>query len=103
MMDLPPVEPNRSTDEARGPRLREIPIRLMVPNLITVLAICAGLTGIRLAFEGRYELAVAMVLLAAFLDGIDGRIARLLKATSKFGGQMDSLADIVNFGVAPAL
>lgn len=93
----------RSTDEARGPRLREIPVRLMVPNLITVLAICAGLTGIRLAFEARYELAVAMVLLAAFLDGIDGRVARLLKATSKFGVQMDSLADIINFGVAPAL
>ena len=98
-----PHEPNLPNDEARGPRLREIPLRLMVPNLITVLAICAGLTGIRLAFEGRYELAVAMVLLAAFLDGIDGRIARLLKATSKFGVQMDSLADIINFGVAPAL
>jgi CDP-diacylglycerol--serine O-phosphatidyltransferase len=75
----------------------------MVPNLITVLAICAGLTGVRLAFEGRFELSVVMVLIAAFLDGIDGRIARLLKATSKFGTQMDSLADIVNFGVAPAL
>jgi CDP-diacylglycerol--serine O-phosphatidyltransferase len=88
---------------ARGPRLREIPLRLIVPNLITVLAICAGLTGIRLAFENRYELAVAMVLAAAFLDGIDGRIARMMKATSKFGAQMDSLADIINFGVAPAL
>ncbi len=75
----------------------------MIPNLITVLAICAGLSGIRLAFENRIELAVAMVLLAAFLDGIDGRVARLLKATSNFGGQMDSLADIINFGVAPAL
>lgn len=94
---------NSSNEEARGPRFREIPVRLMIPNLITVLAICAGLTGIRLAFEGRYELAVAMVLLAAFLDGIDGRVARLLKATSKFGVQMDSLADIINFGVAPAL
>ncbi|MBB5274114.1 CDP-diacylglycerol--serine O-phosphatidyltransferase [Rhizobium rosettiformans] len=88
---------------ARGPRLREIPLRLIIPNLITVLAICAGLTGIRLAFENRYELAVAMVLAAAFLDGIDGRIARMMKATSKFGAQMDSLADIINFGVAPAL
>lgn len=88
---------------ARGPRLREIPLRLIIPNLITVLAICAGLTGIRLAFESRYELAVAMVLAAAFLDGIDGRIARMMKATSKFGAQMDSLADIINFGVAPAL
>jgi CDP-diacylglycerol--serine O-phosphatidyltransferase len=76
---------------------------MLIPNLITVLAICAGLTGIRLAFENRFELAVAMVLIAAFLDGIDGRVARLLKAQSKFGAQMDSLADIVNFGVAPAL
>ena len=75
----------------------------MVPNLITVLAICAGLTGIRLAFEHRMELAVIMVLVAAFLDGVDGRVARVLKASSKFGEQMDSLADIVNFGVAPAL
>lgn len=91
------------TDNPRGPRLREIPLRMMVPNLITVLAICAGLTGIRLAFEGRFELAVSMVLLAAFLDGIDGRIARMMHATSNFGVQMDSLADIVNFGVAPAL
>lgn len=103
---LPPsstAEGGEKRDLARGPRLREIPLRLVVPNLITVLAICAGLTGIRLAFENRYELAVMMVLAAAFLDGIDGRVARLMKATSKFGAQMDSLADIVNFGVAPAL
>lgn len=92
-----PAEPPKATSDAsgsndtgRGPRLREIPLRLMIPNLITVLAICAGLSGIRLAFENRIELAVAMVLLAAFLDGIDGRVARLLKATSNFGGQMDS-------------
>ncbi|PST25436.1 phosphatidylcholine/phosphatidylserine synthase [Mesorhizobium plurifarium] len=97
------VDASGSHDKARGPRLREIPLRLMVPNMITVLAICAGLSGVRLAFENRFELAVAMVLLAAFLDGIDGRIARLLKATSSFGVQMDSLADIINFGVAPAL
>jgi CDP-diacylglycerol--serine O-phosphatidyltransferase len=90
-------------DAGRGPRLREIPLRLVIPNMITVLAICAGLSGVRLAFENRFELAVAMVLLAAFLDGVDGRIARMMKATSKFGEQMDSLADIVNFGVAPAL
>ncbi|ASY62231.1 CDP-diacylglycerol--serine O-phosphatidyltransferase [Sinorhizobium sojae CCBAU 05684] len=97
------AEVNGTHDKARGPRLREIPLRLMIPNMITVLAICAGLSGIRLAFENRFELAVGMVLLAAFLDGIDGRVARLLKATSNFGGQMDSLADIINFGVAPAL
>lgn len=86
-----------------GPRITEIPLRMVLPNLVTVLAICAGLSGIRFAFENRFETAVVMVLIAAFLDGIDGRLARLLKATSKFGAQMDSLADIVNFGVAPAL
>lgn len=89
--------------ESGGPRIREIPRRMLVPNLVTVLAICAGLSGIRLAFEHRFEIAVAMVLVAAFLDGIDGRLARMLKATSRFGAQMDSLADIINFGVAPAL
>lgn len=98
-----PVENGNDNEAARGPRLREIPVRLMIPNIITVLAICAGLSGVRLAFDGRYEMAVAMVLVAAFLDGIDGRVARLLKASSKFGAQMDSLADIVNFGVAPGL
>jgi CDP-diacylglycerol--serine O-phosphatidyltransferase len=86
-----------------GPRIREIPLRMVFPNLITVLAICAGLSGIRFGFEGRFEPAAVMVLLAAFLDGVDGRLARLLKATSKFGAQLDSLADVINFGVAPAL
>jgi CDP-diacylglycerol--serine O-phosphatidyltransferase len=86
-----------------GPRIREIPLRMVLPNLITVLAICAGLSGIRMAFESRFETAVTLVLFAAFLDGIDGRLARMMKATSKFGAQMDSLADIVNFGVAPGL
>ncbi|MCV3765474.1 CDP-diacylglycerol--serine O-phosphatidyltransferase [Rhizobium sp. TRM95796] len=100
---LPPDSADVEEDSGRGPRLREIPLRMMVPNLITVLAICAGLTGIRLAFENRFELAVSMVLLAAFLDGIDGRVARMMRATSNFGVQMDSLADIINFGVAPAL
>jgi CDP-diacylglycerol--serine O-phosphatidyltransferase len=89
--------------QTAGPVGRRIPLRYLAPNVITVLAICAGLTGIRLAFENRYELAVSMVLLAAFLDGIDGRIARMMKGSTKFGAQMDSLADIVNFGVAPAL
>ena len=101
MAPFPPYEPHGASK--RGPRLREIPFRLLLPNLITVLAICAGLSGIRLAFEHRFELAVTMVLLAALLDAVDGRIARMLKASSKFGAQMDSLADIVNFGVGPAL
>lgn len=97
-----PFDPNGKGDR-RGPRLREIPLRMVLPNLITLLAICAGMSGIRLAFEDRFETAVIMVLIAAFLDGIDGRVARMLKASSQFGAQMDSLADVVNFGVAPAL
>lgn len=96
---FPPFEPHGGG----GPRFTEIPFRMVVPNLITILAICAGLSGIRLAFEHRFETAVIMVLIAAFLDAVDGRAARMLKATSKFGMQMDSLADIVNFGAAPAL
>ncbi|KAA0970197.1 CDP-diacylglycerol--serine O-phosphatidyltransferase [Aureimonas fodinaquatilis] len=80
-----------------------IPVRHILPNLITILSICAGMTGIRYAFEGRFELAVVLVLGAAFLDGIDGRIARLVNGQSRFGAEMDSLADVVNFGVAPAL
>ncbi|WP_273759539.1 CDP-diacylglycerol--serine O-phosphatidyltransferase [Bartonella sp. ML70XJBT.G] len=79
------------------------PMRYVVPNIITILAICAGMSSIRLAFEHRYEGAILMVLLAAVLDGADGRIARLMDGSSSFGAQMDSLADVVNFGVAPAL
>ncbi|GHD06923.1 CDP-alcohol phosphatidyltransferase family protein [Tianweitania populi] len=100
---LDPVNHQDENGLEAEPRMRRISIRLLIPNLLTLLAICAGMTGIRLAFEGRFEIAVIMVLGAAFLDGIDGRAARMLKATSNFGAQMDSLADIVNFGVAPAL
>ncbi|GAB4349667.1 MAG: CDP-diacylglycerol--serine O-phosphatidyltransferase [Oricola sp.] len=104
---FPPFEPDGPAENGdnanNSKRLRDIPLRFVLPNIITVLAICAGMTGVRLAFELRFDDAVAMVLLAAFLDGVDGRVARLVKGTSKFGAQMDSLADIVNFGVAPAL
>jgi CDP-diacylglycerol--serine O-phosphatidyltransferase len=75
----------------------------MVPNLITLLALCAGLTAIRLAVEGKLEWALGAIVFAAVLDGIDGRVARLLKGTSRFGAELDSLADFVNFGVAPGL
>jgi CDP-diacylglycerol--serine O-phosphatidyltransferase len=71
--------------------------------MITLLALCAGLTAIRLAFEEKLEWALAAIVFAALLDGIDGRIARMIKGTSKFGAELDSLADFVNFGVAPAL
>jgi CDP-diacylglycerol--serine O-phosphatidyltransferase len=76
---------------------------MLVPNVITLLAICAGLTAIRLSIEGRMELAVAAIVFAAVLDGVDGRVARMIKGQSKFGAELDSLADFVNFGVAPGL
>src|SRR5262247_3748152 len=86
------------TPDMRRRRFRPIPVRMLVPNVITLLAICAGLTAIRLSTEGKMELAVA-----AILDGIDGRVARMIKGQSKFGAELDSLADFVNFGVAPGL
>jgi CDP-diacylglycerol--serine O-phosphatidyltransferase len=89
--------------ELRRRRFRPIPVRMLVPNFITLLAICAGLTAIRLSTEGRMELAVAAIVFAAVLDGIDGRVARMIKGQSKFGAELDSLADFVNFGVAPGL
>jgi len=84
-------------------RFKAIPVRTLLPNLITLLALCAGLTAIRLSVEGKLELALAAIVFAALLDGIDGRVARMLKGTSKFGAELDSLADFVNFGVTPAL
>jgi CDP-diacylglycerol---serine O-phosphatidyltransferase len=96
-----PIDPKAS--ELRRRRFRPIPVRMLVPNVITLLAICAGLTAIRLSTEGRMELAVAAIVFAAVLDGIDGRVARMIKGQSKFGAELDSLADFVNFGVAPGL
>jgi CDP-diacylglycerol---serine O-phosphatidyltransferase len=102
-MSMPP--PRYDGPRLRLPkrRFRRIPVRTLVPNIITLLALCAGLTAIRMAFENRYVLALAAIVFAAFLDGIDGRLARFLKGTSRFGAELDSLADFVNFGVAPAL
>jgi CDP-diacylglycerol---serine O-phosphatidyltransferase len=88
-----PVDPNYP--ELRRRRFRPIPVRMLVPNFITLLAICAGLTAIRLSTEGRMELAVAAIVFAA--------VARMIKGQSKFGAELDSLADFVNFGVAPGL
>ncbi|MGK0245413.1 MAG: CDP-diacylglycerol--serine O-phosphatidyltransferase, partial [Pseudomonadota bacterium] len=94
---------DNNSSELRRRRFRPIPVRMLVPNMITLLAICAGLTAIRLSTEGRMELAVAAIVFAAILDGIDGRVARMIKGQSKFGAELDSLADFVNFGVAPGL
>src|SRR6516164_10022615 len=89
--------------DPRRRRFRRIPVRTLAPNIITLLALCAGLTAIRMAFEDRYVLALGAIVFAAILDGIDGRLARFLEGTSRFGAELDSLSDFVNFGVAPAL
>jgi len=100
-MPYPQFDPERR--QRRLERLRRIPVRTLVPNVITLLALCAGLTGIRLAIETRYELALGAIVFAAMLDAVDGRVARMIKGTSRFGAELDSLADFVNFGVAPGL
>jgi CDP-diacylglycerol--serine O-phosphatidyltransferase len=105
---MDPLLPRLEVEERRRRRRllfrhNKIPVRMLVPNLFTLLSLCAGLTAIRMAVELRYEMAIALVVIAALLDGVDGRLARALRAQSKFGAELDSLADFVNFGVAPAL
>src|SRR5262245_40610702 len=96
-----PFEPQLPGSRRR--RFRPIPFRTLAPNLVTLLAICAGLTAVRFAVEAKLDWAIACIVVAAILDGVDGRLARLIKGTSRFGEELDSLADFVNFGVAPAL
>jgi len=102
---FPPFDPERDERKrrplvfARG----QVPVRVLIPSIFTLVGLCAGLTSIRMGIESRWDLAVAALVFAAFLDGIDGRVARLLKASSRFGAELDSLADFVNFGVAPAI
>jgi CDP-diacylglycerol---serine O-phosphatidyltransferase len=95
---FPPFMPD--PDEPKRKRFQPIPFRLLAPNLVTLLALCLGLTAMRLVVEGKLEVAVVCILVAAALDGVDGRLARFLKGTSRFGAELDSLADFVNFGVA---
>ena len=87
----------------RAAQRDRIPLRSVVPNLITSAAACAGITSISLSSEGRWTHALVALLVACLCDGIDGRVARLLKCSSKLGAELDSLADFVNFGVAPAM
>ena len=87
--------------EAR--RLGGIPLRAFAPNAITALALCFGLTGVRFAIGEEWDKALAAIIFAGVLDGMDGRIARLLRAQSKFGAELDSLSDVIAFGVAPAM
>ena len=121
-MNLPPEDADRPIDPGPswlGPKAAEdeepveqespkgrgggLTLRAVLPNAITAAALCSGLTGIRFAIEGDWERSVFAIILAGMLDGIDGRIARLLKAQSRFGAELDSLADSLSFGMAPAL
>lgn len=109
MMDGPPppsgrLGPSAAEDEPSPQgRPTALSMRAVVPNAITAAALCSGLTGIRLAISEQWGAAIFAVILAGVLDGIDGRIARLLKAQSRFGAELDSLADSLSFGMAPAL
>jgi len=82
---------------------RGIPLRAVVPNAVTAMALCSGLSGIRFAIAERWDLAIGMIMIAAVLDGMDGRIARMLNGASRFGAELDSLSDVIAFGVAPAV
>lgn len=93
-VDAPAARPYR--------KVGGIPLRAFVPNAVTALALCCGLSGLRAAISGEWMLALLLVVGAGMLDGIDGRIARLLKANTRFGAELDSLSDVIAFGVAPA-
>jgi CDP-diacylglycerol---serine O-phosphatidyltransferase len=102
-MNDPRIQLETSVEARKKRGLRAVPLRVLIPNLLTLFGLALGLTAIRFSDEGRLDLAVIAVVAAAVLDGLDGRIARLLRGTSRFGAELDSLADFVNFGVAPAL
>tara|TARA_R110000824_G_scaffold366730_2_gene555527 strand:- start:30648 stop:31484 length:837 start_codon:yes stop_codon:yes gene_type:complete len=99
---LPPFG-GRNTSNRRSRAFGTLPIRTVIPNALTVLALCAGLTAIRFALEGRFEASVVAIIVASVFDALDGRVARFLKGTSRFGAELDSLTDFVNFGVAPVI
>ena len=88
-------------EDARRPR--GIPLRAVVPNAVTALALCVGLSGVRFALDGKWDWAVGLIILAGVLDGMDGRIARMLNGQSRFGAELDSLSDVIAFGVSPAI
>lgn len=92
------IEPVR-----RPRRFKALSLTRLVPNVATMMGMCAGLTSIRFAMQDRWEAAVAAILIAGIIDGLDGRLARMLNASSRFGAELDSLSDFVCFGVAPAM
>ena len=93
-----PPRPRRLRRPASG-----LPLRTITPNALTALALSSGLTGVRFAIGGDWQMAVVMILAASVLDGVDGQVARMLRGTSRFGAELDSLSDAISFGVAPAL
>ncbi len=97
------VRPRQRPHSRRLHRLRGLSVNALIPNAVTIMGLAAGITAIRFAISERWELAVGLIFLAAVIDGLDGRIARVLKASSEFGAQLDSLSDFACFGVAPAL
>lgn len=103
--DRPRIGPKSAEDEKPDTQVgrKGLSLRALLPNAITAAALCSGLTGIRFAISDQWALAIFAIILAGVLDGIDGRIARLLKAQSRFGAELDSLADSLSFGMAPAL
>lgn len=103
MQDRPDRNSDKNSDKNSDRRKLDLPLVQLLPNLLTIVAICAGLTAIRFGVQGNYEQAVLLVVAAGLLDGLDGKLARILKSDSKMGAELDSLADFVNFGVAPPL
>jgi CDP-diacylglycerol---serine O-phosphatidyltransferase len=103
------MRPPRVRVRVRRPRMRvrrrlsDFSVNRLVPNVLTLLAVCAGMTAIRFAVSGKFEAACYAIIVAGIFDGLDGRIARLLRSTSRFGAELDSLSDFVSFGVAPAV
>ena len=90
-------------EERRAAPRAGIPLRAVVPNAVTALALCVGLSGVRFAIAGEWEGAIMMIIAAAVLDGMDGRIARALRGQTRFGAELDSLSDVIAFGVSPAI
>lgn len=103
MAKLPNIDPEIAAKHQRMRRFRRVPVRILLPNIITLMALGCGLTSIRFAIELKFEFAVTAIVIAGILDALDGRIARLLKGATRFGAELDSLTDFVNFGVAPAI
>lgn len=92
-----------ATDNGHRRRLRDMPLSRLFPNMVTIAGMCCGISSIRFAFDAKWEAAVTFLIVAALLDAMDGLVARLLRATSNFGAQLDSLSDVMCFGLAPAV